>query len=91
MTEDTLEKAIGIKKHIDALRDRKRSLEYHQSLCWGNTGEIRSRAFQATITNNGRINSIDVRPETLKLALDTEIKYATEMLDNYITELHELN
>lgn len=91
MTEKTLERAIDIKKNIDRLRETKDELEYHQQLCWGNTSEVNSRTFLAEIRFDRNTRSVAVSPESLKLALDNEIKNTDEILNNYLTELHELN
>lgn len=91
MTERTLEKAIDIKNNIDKLREMKNSLEYHQRLCWGNTTEVHSRTFGAVIHENGSTRSVEVSPESLKMALDNEINQVDRLLKSYLNELYNLN
>ena len=91
MTEKTLEQAIHIKKNIDKLRRRKETLECHQKMCFGNASKAQSHEFIATIKDDVKYHRVDVSPESLKLALDNEIKKTDEVLNYYLTELHELN
>ena len=91
MTEKTLERAICIKKNIDKFREIKETLEYHQKMCFGNASEVQSREFTAEIKDNVKYHRVNVSPESMKLALDNEIKKIDEILNNYLTDLHELN
>lgn len=91
MTEQTLEKGIKIKSQIDMLRNSKRNLEKHRDLCYGNASEVACRNFKATIHNHGRIESVEVSPNSLMMALDNEIKNIDESLKKCMEELSELN
>jgi len=91
MTERTLEKAIAIKKEIENARNRKEALEKQDSLCWGNTGDIRGRRFVLTVRDGSATKDILVNPESMRLAIKQELEYVNQTLDNRLHDLNELN
>lgn len=90
MKEVTLKKALDIKRELDKARERKKELLIHDSLCFGNTSEVISKSFNITITDGNKIKSISVKPGSLRLALQNEIKYIDQIINNYLSDLEEL-
>lgn len=90
MTEETLNRAIDIKKKIDKLRDRKNELVRQQSLCRGNTSEIIARKYQITIVDRDNASSIYISAGAAEKALDDEIWITDNLLKNQMDDLRDL-
>lgn len=90
-TEETLGKAIKLKRKIEDARARENKLNQLANLCWGNTGDVNERVFRAEIHSDGRIHEAYIRPASLKLALDKELEMEKEtlhFLENELDQLH---
>lgn len=87
MTEQTLERAIEIKKDIEWLRGRIEELK--KVWAWGgeNTAYFRIQAQQGGCSRD----SVIIPENTAKATLDTETKAAEEKIEALLQELSALN
>lgn len=93
MTENTLVKAIEVKKQIDKRREKETSLTDTWRLCCGNTSEVERRTFLAEVINSsGRIEkNCRISPEAMRLALDMELKNNKEEINRLVEILENMH
>lgn len=87
MTEETLKKAIEIKRKIDGLRAKKTEVEKVRE--WSRDGKT-NFSIQACESGFHRDNT-QISTEAAKMVLDKEIEIIEKELETLLNELSELN
>lgn len=91
MTEQTLEKAMGIKHMLDRTCIKKKELEKAKKLCYGNTRDVGKRFFKIQISEGSSYKEIvSISLETARMALDKEIENVDRIILDLRDELSEL-
>jgi hypothetical protein len=91
MTEQTLNKAMQIKKNLDSSRAIRNNIEEKKKLCIGNFSEVASRKFELNITDGTSIKSISISSDTAYEALKIEMCNADKVVCMIEKELEQLN
>lgn len=90
MTEQTLNRAIEIKRKLDTARHIKSNIEEKRSLCTGNYSEVAARKFELCITDGAVIKSIAISSNSAYEALTKEFTNNTQIVSVIEDELEQL-
>ena len=87
MTEQTLGKAIELKRKIDYLRERKAEVEKVRAWCKEGNANFRLQATEAGLQRDG----ITISGATTRLVLDKELEDIKKELNALLVELSDLH
>ena len=87
MTEQTLGKAIELKKKMDSLRERKAEIEKVRAWCKEGKANFRIQTTEAGFQRDG----ITISGATAKLVLDKELEDINKELEALLNELSDLH
>lgn len=91
MTEQTLNKAIEIKKRLDDAREIQHNIKEKRSYCIGNASEIAARNFEVCITDGTKIKRIRISSRAAYEALSIELDNANKIVSVIENELEQLD